>query len=132
METSVNNDALNKKYQKAVLSLNENLQEGLGLGSFVLKPTGPDQSEFITADKFIPISFGDDGKPLDIGFLTVKRVGENDYFTRFERHYFINGNLTIENKCYHSRILQMSDRYAVWRKCQSGALSIPGLSHIRE
>lgn len=136
METSVNNDALNKKYQKAVLSLNENLQEGLGLGSFVLKPTGPDQSEFITADKFIPISFGDDGKPLDIGFLTVKRVGENDYFTRFERHYFINGNLTIENKCYHSQdpsdVGQICSLEEVpeWSTINPGPVTYPGMNRI--
>ena len=33
----------------------------------------------------------------------MKCVGENDYYTRVERHYFTNGNLTIENKCYHSQ-----------------------------
>lgn len=72
METSISIDKLNQVYQKTVAKLNENLQEGLGLGSFVLKPTGPDKAEFVAADKFIPIAFGDDGKPLDIGFLTVK------------------------------------------------------------
>ena len=97
METSISVEKLNKIYQKTVVGLNENLQEGLGLGSFVLKPIGPGQAEFVTADKFIPISFGDDGKPTDIGFLTVKRIGENNYFTRFERHYFENGSLTITN-----------------------------------
>lgn len=103
METSVSIEPLNEIYQKAVTGLNENLQEGLGLGSFVLKPIGGNKTEFVTADKFIPIAFGDDGKPIDLAFLTVKRIGESDYFTRIERHYFINGNLTIENKCYHSQ-----------------------------
>ena len=103
METRISIDSLDEKYQKATSDLNENMQEGLGLGSFVLKPIGDGNSEFVTADKFIPITFGDDGKPLDAGFLTVKRVGESDYFTRFERHYFTNGNLTIENKCFHSQ-----------------------------
>lgn len=103
METRISIDSLDKKYQKAIADLNENMQEGLGLGSFVLKPIGNRGSEFVSADKFVPITFGDDGKPLDIGFLTVKRVGQNDYFTRFERHYFTNGNLTIENKCFHSQ-----------------------------
>lgn len=40
METSVSIERLNRIYQKAVADLNENLQDGLGLGSFVLKPNG--------------------------------------------------------------------------------------------
>lgn len=75
METSVSNERLDKIYQKNIASLNENLQEGLALGSLVLKPLGEAAAEFISADKIIPISFGDDGKPIDIAFLTVSRSG---------------------------------------------------------
>lgn len=102
METSINIERLDKVYQKSIARLNENLQSGLGLGSFVLKPLGPNTSEFVTADKFIPISFDDEGKLLDVAFLSIKRIG-GDYYSRFERHYFTNGNLTIGNKCYHSQ-----------------------------
>lgn len=119
-------------YQNSIAMLNENLQSGLGLGAFALKPLGAGTAEFVTADKFIPISFDDDGKPLDAGFLTVKQVGNNDYYTRFERHYFVNGNLTIENKCYHSQSMYdirepvRADgcRRMVWHKSRSG--HIPG------
>lgn len=103
MESNISIDRLNQPYQKAISGLNENLQDGLGLGSFVLKPLGSGRAELVTADKFVPISFGDDGKPTDIAFFTLKRVGENDYFTRVERHYFEDGNLVISNKCYHSQ-----------------------------
>lgn len=103
METSVSDENLDKIYQKCISRLNENLQDGLALGSMIIKPLGDNRAEFVTADKFIPISFDDDGKPSDVGFLTVKRVGEVNYYTRFERHYFVNGNLTIETKCYHSQ-----------------------------
>lgn len=102
METNVSNERLDKAYQKSIMDLNENLQDGLGLGSMIIKPLGPNTAEFVTADNFIPISFSDDGKPNDVGFLSVKKVGNNERYTRFERHYFVNGNLTIENKCYHS------------------------------
>lgn len=68
METSVSNERLDKIYQKNITSLNENLQEGLALGSFVLRPLGESAAEFVSADKIIPISFGDDGKPNDIAF----------------------------------------------------------------
>lgn len=136
METSISIDKLDQVYQKTVAKLNENLQEGLGLGSFVLKPTGLDKAEFVTADKFIPITFGDDGKPLDIGFLTVKRVGESDYFTRFERHYFVEGSLTIENKCYHSQSQEdigipcSLENVEEWKNILPGPVTYPGMDRM--
>lgn len=124
METSLSNDTLDEMYQKNLLLLNENLQFGLGLGSFCLRPLPGGNAEFITADKFIPVQFGDDGNPIDVAFLTVKKVGETDYYTKVERHYFTNGNLTIENKCYHSRIKVISGRAAKLMKLQNGRQSI--------
>lgn len=136
METSVSNERLDKIYQKNIAGLNENLQEGLALGSFVIKPLGGGTAEFVTADKIIPISFGDDGKPNDIAFLTVKKVGDVDYFTRFERHYFLNGNLTIENKCFHSQTekdigLPCSlEAVEEWENIEPGPITYPGMNRM--
>lgn len=136
METGVSNERLDKIYQKNITGLNENLQEGLALGSFVLKPLGGVAAEFVTADKIIPISFGDDGKPNDIAFLTVKKVGDVDYFTRFERHYFLNGNLTIENKCFHSQTekdigLPCSlEAVEEWENIEPGPITYPGMNRM--
>ena len=136
METSVSNERLDKIYQKNIVRLNENLQEGLALGSFALKPLGGAAAEFVSADKIIPISFGDDGKPNDIAFLTVKKVGDVDYFTRFERHYFLNGNLTIENKCFHSQtendIGLPCNLEAVeeWAGIAPGPVTYPGMNRM--
>lgn len=103
MEASVDNDRLNDAFKNAIRDLNENLQDGLALGSFIIKPLGENRSEFVTADKFVPVSFDDEGKPSDIMFFTRKKVGENNYYTKVERHYFDeNGNLVISNKCYHA------------------------------
>ena len=103
MEASVDNDRLNEAFKNAIRDLNENLQDGLALGSFIIKPLGENRSEFVTADKFVPVSFDDEGKPSDIMFFTRKKVGENTYYTKVERHYFDeNGNLVISNKCYHA------------------------------
>ncbi|HJC16048.1 MAG TPA: phage capsid protein [Candidatus Fusicatenibacter intestinigallinarum] len=136
MESSVSVERLDQVYQKTIANLSENLQEGLGLGSLIIKPIGPDKAEFITADKFIPISFDDNGNPVDIGFLTVKRIGENDYFTRFERHYLLNGSLTIENKCYHSQdqsdIGQLCSLGEVpeWAEINPGPVTYPGMQQM--
>ena len=136
METSVDNERLNKAYQNALENINEEFQEGLGLGSFILKPLGPNTSEFVSADKFIPIRFDDNGNLLDIGFLTVKRVGNSDYYTKFERHYFTNGNLTIENKCYHSQSKDdigmecMLENVEEWAKINPGPVIYPGMTQM--
>ena len=136
METSVTNERLDKIYQKNIVSLNENLQEGLALGSFVLKPLGGTAAEFVSADKIIPISFGDDGKPNDIAFLTVKKVGDTDYFTRLERHYFVNGNLTIENKCFHSQTANdiglpcNLEAVEEWENIEPGPIAYPGMNRM--
>lgn len=136
MESSVSADKLNKIYQRCVAELNENLQEGIGLGSFVLKPLNQGNFEFVTADKFIPIKFNDNGKPEDIAFLTVKRVGENDYYTKVERHYLKNGSLVIENKCYHSqnrehigRSCKLSD-VVEWANISPGPVGYPGMDKM--
>lgn len=136
METSVSNERLDRIYQKNISNLNENIQEGLALGSFVLKPLGEAAAEFVSADKIIPISFGDDGKPNDIAFLTVKKAGDVDYFTRFERHYFINGNLTIENKCFHSQTSRdiglpcSLEAVEEWANIDPGPITYPGMSRM--
>lgn len=136
METSLSNERLDRIYQKNISNLNENIQEGLALGSFALKPLGEAAAEFVSADKIIPISFGDDGKPNDIAFLTVKKVGDVDYFTRFERHYFINGNLTIENKCFHSQtdrdigIPCSLEAVEEWVNIDPGPVTYPGMNRM--
>lgn len=136
METSVSNERLDRIYQKNISNLNENIQEGLALGSFVLKPLGEAAAEFVSADKIIPISFGGDGKPNDIAFLTVKKVGDVDYFTRFERHYFINGNLTIENKCFHSQTSRdiglpcSLEAVEEWANIDPGPITYPGMNRM--
>lgn len=132
----LNNEQLDKTLKKAAVDLNKKMQNGLALGSLVLRPLGPDKFEYITADKMIPISFDDDGKPNDIAFLSVKRVGENNYYFRLERHYFTNGNLTIENNCYHSQ--SMSDigqrceleNVPEWAKIQPGPIIYPGMTQM--
>ena len=132
----LNNEQLDKTLKKAAVDLNKKMQNGLALGSLVLRPLGPDKFEYITADKMIPISFDDDGKPNDIAFLSVKRVAENNYYFRLERHYFTNGNLTIENNCYHSQsrsdIGQRCELENVpeWANIQPGPIIYPGMTQM--
>ena len=111
MEIKISNDKLLKLFEKTTESLSENLQDGLGLGSFCLKPLGNEQAEFVTADKFIPVSFGHDEKPNDIVFLDFRDIDDSKYYVRLERHSIKNGFLEITNEAYSS-----STRYGFDRK----------------
>ena len=103
MTLKVSNKKLDDIMQKNLSMIIENLQSGLALGSFVLKPLGEDRAEFVTADRFIPLSFTDDGKVDDIVFVSEKQVSENSIYYRFERHTLGAEGLTIRNYAYHSK-----------------------------
>lgn len=102
MEVNISNDKLFEIFNKCTEDLNENMQDGLGLGSFCIKPLGQGAAEFVTADKFIPMSFGIDKKPNDIVFLDVKYVDASKYYIRTERHSIKNGYLVISNQAFES------------------------------
>lgn len=101
MDASVSNERLNELFQSAIEELNENLQDGIGLGSLIIKPLGGNKVEYITADRFIPIHFDDAGKPDDCLFLQIKPKG-NKYYIRAERHSIRTGSLTISNRAFES------------------------------
>lgn len=102
METSVSNEKLNKIYQDAIKDLNENLQSGLALGSFIIKPLGQNEVEYVTADKFIPITFDSRGRLINVIFVEVKQEKEDSYYFRFEQHKIDKIGLTISNRAFHS------------------------------
>nr|DAG03595.1 MAG TPA: portal protein [Siphoviridae sp. cthGz5] len=135
MEVGVDNPVLDSMLKNAIRDLNENLQDGLALGSFILKPLGGGRSEIVSADKFVPIAFDDEGKPSDIMFFTRKKVGENSWFTRVERHYFDdNHNLVIENRCYRSSSESMIGSPGnladidEWANIEPGPVVFPGMT----
>lgn len=102
METSVSNDKLDEIYQDAIQDLNENLQSGLALGSFIIKPLGENKVEYVTADKFIPVEFDSRGRLIDVIFIETRKEKTNSYYYRFERHKLDETGLLITNKAYHS------------------------------
>lgn len=102
METSVSNDRLDQIFKAAIKNLNENLQSGLAMGSFVIKPLGGDKVEYITADRFVPVEFDANGRLTNVVFIQVKKLGDDKYYYRLEQHVFKNEQLTITNRAYRS------------------------------
>lgn len=95
------NESLDQIFQMAVRDLNENLQDGLALGSLIIKPLLGGRVEYVTADSFIPIRF-DSGRPVDCVFIERKQINENKFYHRLERHALTSAGLTITNKAYQS------------------------------
>ena len=102
MESEVSNEKLDKLYKAAIRDLNEYLQSGLALGSFVIKPLGADKVEYITADRFLPVEFDPRGRLVNVIFVQVKCLADDDYYYRLEQHIFKDNTLTITNKAFHS------------------------------
>lgn len=102
MTASVDNEALNDLFQKSITGLNENLQDGLALGSLIIKPMLGGGVEYITADRFIPITFNSKGEPTDCIFVQHKRVSAYKHLFRTERHTITPQGLRIENKAWQS------------------------------
>ena len=136
-ESSVDNEKINEIYQKVISDLNEHLQEGLGLGAFCVRPLSETAAEFVSADRFIPIEFADDGSLRDVVFIARKTFGKEDFYTRAERHYLnADGYLTIENKCYHSTTASELGRECSleavpeWEQIEAGPLTYVGMEQM--
>lgn len=103
MESSISNEQLDNIYQSAIRNLNENLQAGIGLGSFCIKPLGGSAVEYVTADRFVPIAFDAKDRLTSVVFIQVKRIGEDNFYLRFEFHEWKEDlTLRIQNKTYHT------------------------------
>ncbi len=128
------NESLDQIFQTAIRELNENLQDGLALGSLIIKPLLGGRVEYVTADNFIPIRF-DSGRPVDCVFIERKQINENKFYHRLERHTLTPAGLTITNKAYQStssaRIgMQVSlDAVEVWAGLPD-EISYPGMDRI--
>lgn len=104
MEAKVSVESLDTIFKDAIRDLNENLQSGLALGSFVIKPLGGTKVEYVTADRFIPVEFDARGRLVNVVFVQVKKLADDDFYHRFEHHDFDaeTGTLTITNTAFHS------------------------------
>ena len=128
------NESLDQIFQVAIRDLNENLQDGLALGSLIIKPLLGGRVEYVTADNFIPIRF-DNGRPVDCVFIERKQINENKFYHRLERHTLTPAGLTITNKAYQSTSsahigTQVSlDAVEVWAGLPN-EISYPGMDKI--
>lgn len=101
MEASVDNETLDSLFKAGIKGLNENLQDGLALGAFIIKPF-MGGVEYVTADRFIPIEFDDEGGLKDCVLIQHKQEDEHRHYFRCERHTLTKQGLRITNEAYSS------------------------------
>ncbi len=101
MDAKVDNGRLDELFQSALSGLNENLQEGIALGSMIIKPMLGGTVEYVTATGFVPVKFKA-GKLIDCVLIERKKKSDSAYYSRAERHQLTSGGLRIENKAYYS------------------------------
>lgn len=102
MKYTCENDKMQKIIDTALRDLNENLQVGLAMGSFCIKPLGGETVEYVPANRFIPLEYDARGRLLGVVFIQVKQHTESIWYIRLETHRFKNGTLTIENRAFRS------------------------------
>lgn len=94
----ISDEEMNRGVKESIVELNEHLQDGLGFGSFIMRPIG-NQVEYITPDNFIPIEWDSSGRLIDVVLVEVIDIEDIRYY-RFERHSLITGMLIITNEAY--------------------------------
>lgn len=99
MDLKISDESMQKDINYMLRNLNENLQDGLGQGSFIMRSLGSNKVEYITPQKFIPLEFDANGNLVDVYIIETKDVKEVRYY-RFERHSTKGGYLTITNQAF--------------------------------
>lgn len=98
MSLEVTDKQMNERISEIISDLAENLQDGLGLGSFIMRPVG-NKVEYLGPNKFIPVKWDIDGSLLDVYLVEIRDIDLVRYY-RFERHNITSGHLVITNEAY--------------------------------
>ena len=94
-------------FKKLLKNLRTNLECGIALGSFVIKPyvtKAPNDKykievSYTKATNFYPLSFSTDGKLTEAAFLD-RIIRRNVTYTKLEHHKLENNKLIIQNKAF--------------------------------
>lgn len=109
--TGDNNRAnfIDKNFKKLIGVIREQLEYGIALGGFVIKPyvvAGVDEKyridfNFTKATNFYPLSFSADGKVTEAAFID-RIVKKDTTYSKLEYHKLENNVLTVKNMAFKS------------------------------
>lgn len=96
---------LDKMLDKIRACIQQQTEYACAKGGIVFKPY-PDDGEicfdFVQADDFYPCAFNSKGEITSAVFLARKKEGST-FFTRVEKHTFVNGVCNITNRAFRGR-----------------------------
>ena len=101
-KSQVEDDEINKIYQRFLRNIRTNTEYTLAKGGMFFKPfysNGKIKISCIQGDKFIPVKFDSTGELLGAIFID-QIVKGNDVYTRVEYQELNDTTLTIKNKAY--------------------------------
>lgn len=98
---------VDESFKKLLKNLRTNLECGIALGSFVIKPyvtKAPNDKykievSYTKATNFYPLSFSTDGKLTEAAFLD-RIIRRNVTYTKLEHHKLENNKLIIQNRAF--------------------------------
>ena len=140
MQIKVTGDSAKAKFiegcmNKIQVNLRTNLEFGVALGSFIIKPYVIKKSDgsydieisYTKATDFYPLSFSCDGKIVEAAFVD-RIIRRNVVYTKLEHHKLQGGKLIITNRAFKSE-----NTNANWSGSSYGELGSPtALSDVPE
>lgn len=96
---------INSVYQKFLKNIQTNVEYMIGKSCIFFKPyynNGKININVVQADKFIPVSFNDDGDLLSC-IIVDQFQKESDVYTRLEYNQLVDSNLVVKNIAYKGR-----------------------------
>lgn len=97
---------INSIYQKFLRNIQTNVEYMIGKSCIFFKPYYNNEKiniNVVQADKFIPVSFNDDGDLLSC-IIIDQFTEESNVYTRLEYNQLVNNKLIIKNVAYKGRI----------------------------
>lgn len=96
---------INSVYQKFLKNIQTNVEYMIGKSCIFFKPyysNGKININVVQADKFIPVSFNDDGDLISC-IIVDQFTKESDVYTRLEYNQLIDNKLIVKNVAYKGR-----------------------------
>lgn len=101
MTVTISDSALQDIFDRSVINLSEELQEGIASGAMVIKPLGGSRVQFVSQFDFLPVEYDSEKRLTAVIFPDCRKIGDK-YATRLEYHRIDGKGLTITNRAFLS------------------------------
>ncbi len=127
MTWNIRNETLARLFENAMQDMSVQLQRGLAAGGMVVKPLGVKSGsvQYLAQGQFVPLAFSADKRLTDVIFPEIRKISDNEFHIRLERHTLGADGLTITNRAFLSRSPDVFGR-------EISLQSVPEWAHLPE